>query len=93
MLLTKFISFFSSLPWNTNTLIGYAGEIVFHLITGALYLHLNGVIMLLFIALCLHHRAFYQMFCQKLQKFDEKHNSNPKQFLCELIEFHILVKE
>lgn len=80
------------MPWDTRTLVGYAGEITFHLITGALYLHFNGVVMLLFIAICLHHRAFYAMFCHSLQKFDHEKN-NPNQFLCQLIEFHILVKQ
>lgn len=75
-----------SLPWDVTTPFGYCGEILYHLISGESYLFGNGMIILLYIAICLHHRAFYEMFEYSLHEFDT--NTNPKVFLSDLIEFH-----
>lgn len=53
----------------------------------------NGPILLLFISFCLHHLAFYKMFRQSLLKLSEVNKvKDTEQFICELIQFHSLVK-
>lgn len=81
------------LPWNCEVPVGYFGEMVFHIVTAQLYLFCNGVILLEFVAICLHHQAFYKMYSHSLDDFDANENeANKKQYLCELIQFHSLIK-
>lgn len=84
---------FFRLPWNHKTPIGYIGELLFHIITGQMFLFCTGVVLLLFIAMCLHHKAFYQMYCHSLHKFEcSGKNRNHAEELCELIRFHASIK-
>lgn len=81
------------MPWNVETPLGYFGEIHFHIITGQSYLFIYGTNVLLFIAMCLHHRAFSQMYEHSLLKLEfVAKKPNNKQFLCHLIDFHSTVK-
>lgn len=82
-----------SLPWDRETAIGYFGEICFGTISGQPYFLLNGVILLLFISMCLYHRNFLEMFLRLLSKLDcpDKIQSD-KQILCDLIRFHTQTK-
>lgn len=93
----KKIMHFSS-PWDKTTMLGYFGEIVQTWIAAEIYLIVNGVALVLFISICIHHRAFYKIFkhsihewnsCQKNQNHDEDRGSI---FVRDLIHFHILVK-
>lgn len=87
-----FVNF--SLPWNCGDPFGYIGEILFHIITGQLYIFCTGIVLLLFIAMCLHHQAFYQMYCHSLHKLEcIKNKQNYRKNLCELIQFHVSVKK
>lgn len=53
----------------------------------------NGTILLLFIAMCLHHRAFYKMYAHSLRELDHvDEKRNDRIVLCELIEFHGMAK-
>lgn len=93
IIIIKFFSIIFRLPWDIRTPIGYIGEVIFHIITGQMFLFCTGVVLLLFIAMCLHHKAFYQMYCHSLHKFEcvvkkQNHAKN----LCELIRFHASVK-
>lgn len=78
-----------SLPWNQNTPIGYITTMVYSISSSESYFLLNGSILLLFISMCLHHRAFYRRFEYSLDNLDnlnQKTNSN--QEFSELIDFH-----
>lgn len=82
--------FCCSWPWNQATFMGYVGEIV-AIITGcALYLLVGGIVLLLFISICLHHQAFHKLFEHLVYHKSKKCD---KVFLCDLIRFHITVKE
>lgn len=84
---------FSSLPWNQDTVLGYLGEICFNIVTGEAYLASTSII-LFFISMCLHHRAFYHIFRHSVSKINhlDKKRTN-KEILCEVIRFHISVKK
>lgn len=81
------------LPWDCSTPMGYFGELVYHVITGEAYLFSNAAILLLFIAMCMHHQAFCKMHDVELLELDslEKQRSD-KKCVYELIEFHVTVK-
>lgn len=77
------------LPWNLQTPRGYIGEILFSIGVCEAYLAFNGTILLMFVSICWHHRAFYKIFQNSLQKFDESvEKQNPKKILSELVSFH-----
>lgn len=80
-----------SLPWDQETLIGYIGMICCYLIAAGVYLIISAAFFILFISLCLHQQAFYEIFRHKLAKFEKKQND--KKLLFEVIEFHNSVKE
>lgn len=61
---------------------------------GEIFLIQNSAFLLLFISLCVFHRAFYQMFSHTLKKLDHRNeNQDDEKFLCDLIRFHNTVKE
>lgn len=91
----KFDYGFCSVPWNEHTLVGYIAELSYHVASGVMYLLSETVFMLLFISLCLHHRAFYKMFCHSLNEINEHLNDTKigEQHLVRLIRFYVTVKE
>lgn len=89
---TTFIDHFS-LPWNQETLLGYILETVFFVVETFSYFLINGTFLILFISLCLHNRAFYQMFQHTIREWEESNaNQNDSEFLCKLINFQVTVK-
>lgn len=54
-----------------------------------------GVVLLLFVAICLHNQAFSEMFDQSIDKWNGRKgkNQNDEKFLCDLMRFHLTVKE
>lgn len=84
-----------SLPWNQTTAIGYFGETCMGAMIGYALTTFSGSLLIFFISMCLHHRAFRQMFDHSLQKFNRSVKKKPEstKFLCNLIRFHSLVKE
>ena len=82
------------MPWNQETKLGYFTEIFHSIVATTYYLLCNGVFLLTFIGLCLHHQAFYQMFQHTLRKTDDpdKRQMNTK-FLRRLVTFHISIKK
>lgn len=83
-----------SLPWNQQTLIGYSAEFVFVALFCGIYFISNGSFVLLFISICLHHRAFLQMFQQLVNEFDPLNtNGNHPELYRKCIRFHISVKK
>lgn len=82
-----------SLPWNQQTPIGYIAETCLSMMICEAYLFVNGSIFQLFIAFCLHHRAFYQIFQYNLFKLERiQDDGKVKEQLCKLIRFHIEIK-
>lgn len=57
------------------------------------YLLTSGAVLLLYISMCLHLHAFYEMF-QHLMRKPERPNrvENHRKFICEVIRFHNSVK-
>lgn len=81
-------------PWNQQTPLGYFGEIITCLLSGEAYLIPNGALLLLFICISLNHRAFYKRFEYSVRKFDEFDASrDDKVLICDIIQFHISIKE
>ncbi|XP_055296841.1 odorant receptor 22a-like [Sitodiplosis mosellana] len=81
------------LPWDQSTLLGYFGEIIFIIISLEFYLVYNGVILLSFVSICLHHQAFNKMLRHSLRKLERPaENRNDREFLCKLIDFHNSIK-
>lgn len=89
-----FLSPFSfSLPWNQKTPIGYTIEIIHTLITTQCYYSFNGLFLLLFITICLHHQAFYKISQHAIEIWEQPDNKiNDKMFLRDLIQFHVITK-
>lgn len=85
---------FFRLPWDQQTSLGYFGETCYFVVVSLTYLTINGTFMLLFISMCLHDYAFYQMFQHFIRKWHESDaNRNGAAFLCKLIRFHVSVKK
>lgn len=83
-----------SLPWDQSTLTGYIGEITFTLFNNVTFLIAAAALMLFFISLCFHHRAFSgicELMAAKLNRRDE--NCRNKEILCDLIRFHVSARE
>lgn len=83
-----------SLPWDQRTPLGYFSELIFSYLYAASYLISNGTLFLLFISICLHHLAFYEIVQYSLDKLDQPDGNRNEQIkvFYDLIQFHILVK-
>lgn len=81
---------FLSLPWNQTTFVGYFLEICFGNLAILTYMLANGAVLLLFMSMCIHHRAFFKMFKQFIY---EAKRCDDKQFLCKLMQLNISAKE
>lgn len=82
------------LPWNQQTAYGYFWEICFSILASLHFLISNAAVLIFFISMCLHHRAFYQIFQQSVGKLEycDKYRNDSK-FICELVRYFVLVKE
>lgn len=80
------------MPWNQQTKLGYFAEMCHSIVVTIYYFLFNGVFLLTFIGLCLHHQAFYQMFQHRLRTHDDPDQNNAE-ILRHLVCFHISVKE
>ncbi|XP_031638771.1 odorant receptor 82a-like [Contarinia nasturtii] len=81
------------LPWNQTTPVGYYGELCVAVAFIGTYMIMNGIIVLIFISICLQHQALYQMFqhlVRKLNRPNEKHNN--KDVLRQIIEFQVTTR-
>lgn len=86
--------FYSRLPWNQTTYLGYSGEISFSTITTVAYFLVVGSVFLLFISMCMYYRSFCEMFEKSISTWDQLgENRFDYDFICDLIRFHISVKE
>lgn len=81
------------MPWDCETFFGYAGEIIFHVTFGQGDILFNSMITGLFVSICLHHEAFYEMFEHSLRKLDVIGNRQEARIvLCKLIDFHNTIR-
>lgn len=82
------------LPWDQRTELGYFGEIVVSVLASNNYIFFNGLFLLLFVSLCFHHRAFYQMVEHSFHVLQRSNSRRiDKLFLSDQIRFHIIVRE
>lgn len=85
---------FISLPWNQNTPIGYFAEVLYQMIAPDAFYITHGSVLLLFISICWHHKAFEQIIRHMMNQFDHlETDRNYKKSLCQIIQFHITVKK
>lgn len=82
-----------SYPWNQTTFLGYSGEVVGITIFGNEYSAILFVLVFLFVSICLHHQAFAKMFKLWVYEWNRHGDANAEKFLCNLIRFHISIKE
>lgn len=81
------------LPWNQNTLLGLCGEFGFGLLYGVTYCIVSWSFSLLFISICMHHMAFYEVFRYSIQKLNVPvKNRENAEFLRKIINFHRSIK-
>lgn len=89
--LNKWFNF--SFLWNNDTPMAYLVEMCFTFIVGQSFLLCVGSLQLLYISICLHHRAFYKVIQNSLHTLDHAdRHQNYEVFLCKLIRFHISTK-
>lgn len=84
----------SSLPWNQYTILGYFGELSFSFASGVAYLIVFGSMVLLFVGIVLHFKAFFKIYkhlFSQLNTSNENHTNSI--LLCKLIKLNISAKE
>lgn len=90
----KIIFFSISLPWNRNTVLGYALEIIFNASSGSSYFIATGFGLIFFVSMCFLHRAFAKCLRYTLSKLDHIDKScNQKELVHDVIRFHNEVKK
>lgn len=58
------------------------------------YLLVNGIVLALFISLCVHHEAFFDIFNHLVSECDYRDvNRRNESFLCNLVRFHVTIKQ
>lgn len=84
-----------SLPMNQNTFFGYFVGMFLTMVCLEAYHIVRGSTILLLISICLHHRAFFEMFQCSIQELDRHQNdpcdeqrSNCKQIISKQIQFY-----
>lgn len=86
--------FICSVPWNQSTISGYFCTMLFTTAIVVAFMVVHGLLLVLFISICIQHRAFYQI----VQELIAQWNCHPKEyhsaheFICRVIRFHISVK-
>lgn len=85
---------FCSVPWDETTLLGYIAEENFVCYCGTTFMVASGVTLLLFISICFHLRAFYEMFDFSIYEWNHLDmHENDEEFILKLVRFHVLVKK
>lgn len=53
-----------------------------------------GTLLKVYISICFHHQAFYEIFSHLVRKFDRlDENQNRQKNICELVRFHSVAKK
>lgn len=82
------------MPWNQQTPSGYFYELIFDFIVASSYLFSSNFMFIVFISICWFYPAFSKKFQYFVRKIDQcKDNQRKKVLLCNLIRFHVMVKE
>lgn len=86
-----------SLPWDQTTYAGYLAEDFLICMFALTFCIGTGIALLLFISICIHQLAFYEMFKHSIENWNNwnqsEQNRNGKPFISDLIYFHADVKE
>lgn len=80
------------MPWNQSTIVGFFCDVCYVLTMGAVVCFANGLLILLFISICHHHRAFRDVFRQLMDKRTRNSTKNDYIFMYQLIRFQNSVK-
>lgn len=82
------------MPWNQSTNIGYSVEVTLSISDPEFYMVSNGVFLLLFVSLCQHHRAFYEIveFTTRKIGIEENYESNAYLF-GDIVKIHAAAKK
>lgn len=87
-------SFHFVLPFNQSTYWGYFGETTFNTITCGAFFIVNGTVMVLFISICLYHKAFYEVFEHSLKNLDSRSKvRRSESIICGIIRFRSSTQE
>lgn len=82
------------LPWDSTTPSGYFWEIFLSTVYIETYYTVNGPVLLLFVSICMHNQAFYQMFSHAVREMDDLHDvRKEKAHIFYLVRFHVTIKE
>lgn len=85
---------FHRLPWNQSTFLGYFVEIFGGILYSEGYYLQNGVLLLLFLSICIHHQAFYKMFQYLTVELNhDDGNRCVQKHMGKLVRFHVSAKE
>lgn len=74
------------LPWNQDTALGWFAEVTFALSATVTYIIVNGCFTTFFTGICMHQRAYYQIFQTLSTQFTNERNT--KNLLVDLIHYH-----
>lgn len=85
-------NFNCSLPWNQKTPLGYFYEIIYQMTTTQCYYSFNGIFLILYISICLHHRSFYKISQYAISRWEQNSKINNKMFIHEMVQFHVTIK-
>lgn len=80
------IKHYFRLPWDQDTALGWFADVTFALSATVSYIIVNGCFTTFFTGICLHQRAYYQIFQSLTTRFTN--SKNMKNLLVDLIHYH-----
>lgn len=84
---------FHSLPWNQDTILGYAGEMLVGLLYILVFWMIDFQILILFIAICYHQFTFYEMFVNFVVHLKQSKKTYRKtNAILKIVKFHKDIK-
>lgn len=84
---------FHSLPWNQDTILGYAGEMLVGLLYILVFWMIDFQIVILFIAICYHQFTFYEMFVNFVVHLKQSKKTYRKtNAILKIVKFHKDIK-
>lgn len=82
------------LPWDATTPSGYFWEIFLSTVYIETYYTVNGPVLLIFVSICMHNQAFYEMFSHSVREMDDLRDARmEKMHIFYLVRFHVTIKE
>lgn len=82
------------LPWDATTPAGYFWEIFLSTVYIETYYTVNGPVLMLFVSICMHNQAFYEMFAHSVREMDDLRDvQKEKAHIFYLVQFHVTAKE